>query len=114
MQGNPADAKSLADLIDADNKPLLKPYQVVRYAALGYNADTLFNEPRSSKPNMLLLFSQNDWNGAFQNTDIKKKLAEARNTYDVTVGFLEDDTLFDRIPEAFKDMQLLTVAAHGN
>ncbi len=114
MLGNPTDAKSLADLVDADNKPVLKPYQVVRYAALGYNADTLFHEVQTNKPNMLLLFSQNDWNGAFQNSDIKKKIAEARNTYDVTVSFLEDDTFFDRDPDAFKDMHLFTLAAHGS
>lgn len=114
MDGKFSDAQSLADLVDADNKPLLKPYQVARYAALGYNADSLFHEAATDKPNMLLLFSQSDWNGAFQNTDVKAKLFELRKTYDVVVGFLDDDTLFEREPNALQDKQLFTVAGHGS
>lgn len=114
LDGKFNDAQSLADLVDADDNPLLKPYQVARYAALGYNADSLFHQSPTDKPDMLLLFSQSDLNSAFQNSDVKAKLVELRRTYDVTVEFLEDDTLFEREPNALQNMQLFTVAGHGS
>lgn len=113
MDGKPEAAQQLADWIDGKNNPSLLPYEVIRYAALGFTQEDL-TAADTEKPNALGFIGISDYNHAFLDLIVKGHLKKLRDTYDFHLEFIQKDTAPEQKYTTLKDYSLLLLGGHGD
>jgi hypothetical protein len=98
---------------DAYDGSMFDGHSIYRFAHLGLSEDEV-NFRDTDRPNAVVIYPTNDWNGAFENEQARAFFHSIKGEYDVLVRLAETEedvySAINRVP----DIELLILGGHGS